>query len=76
MRQLSYALKVHVEASLNGSDGDGNLSQMRRKISQNVLYDVDELVAKVESKRYDGALLDTLRALVNIYGDEDPIFVR
>jgi len=40
------------------------------------LSNVDEMVAKVESHRYDSALCDTLRALVTIYGDEDPISVR
>jgi len=33
-------------------------------------------VDKVENKRYDSALLDTLSALVTIYGDYDPIQVR
>lgn len=76
MRQLSYDLKGHVDASLNRRDGDGHLSQLRYRISSNILHSVDDLVEKVEHNRYDAALCDTLRALVTIYGDEDPISVR
>ena len=76
VRQLSYDLKGHVDASLNRSDGDGHLSQLRYRISSNVLHSVDELVDKVENNRYDAALCDTLRALTTIYGDVDPISVK
>ena len=34
------------------------------------------MIEKVEGNRYDAALCDTLRALVTIYGDPDPISVR
>lgn len=37
---------------------------------------MDSLVEKVEHNRYDAALCDTLRALVTVYTDEDPIQVR
>ncbi len=69
-------MKGQVDASLNRSDGDGQLSQLRYKISSRVLSSVDDLVEKVENNRYDAALLDTLRALVAVYGDHDPISVR
>lgn len=35
-----------------------------------------DLVYKVENNRYDAALNDTLRALITIYGDPDPISVK
>ena len=76
MRQLSYDLKGHVDASLNRRDGDGHLSQLRHRISTRVLSQVDDLVVKVEQNRYDSALYDALRALVTVYGDPDPISVR
>ena len=41
-----------------------------------MLSQVDDLVEKVESSRYDAALIDTLRSLNTIYGDPDPIRVR
>ena len=65
-----------MDASLNRRDGDGYLSQLRYRISSNVLHSVDDLVDKVENNRYDMALTDTLKALVTIYGDVDPISVR
>ena len=37
---------------------------------------MDSLVEKVEHHHYDVALCDTLRALVTVYSDEDPIQVR
>jgi len=69
-------LKGQVDASLNRTDGDGHLSQLRYRISSRILSQVDDLVEKVESNRYDAALYDTLRALVAVYGDFDPISVR
>lgn len=65
-----------MDASLNRTDGDGHLSQLRYRISSRVLGNIDELVQKVEHNRYDSALYDTLRALVTVYGDPDPISVR
>jgi len=59
--------------SLNGYSGDGRLSQLRSRISTRVLSNMDDLVEKVEHSRYDAALCDTLRALVTVYSDEDPI---
>jgi hypothetical protein len=41
-----------------------------------VLTNVRDLVEKVEDNRYDAALHDTLRALVTVYGDPDPISVQ
>ena len=76
IRQLSYDLRGHVDASLNRTDGDGHLSQLRYRISSRVLGNIDELVQKVEHNRYDSALYDALRALVTVYGDPDPISVR
>ena len=75
MRQLSYDLKGHVDSSLNRTDGDGHLSQLRYRISTRVLSQVDDLVTKVENNRYDSALLDALKALVTVYGNPDPIYV-
>lgn len=49
---------------------------LRYRISQRVLYQMDDLVDKVENNRYDAALVDTLRALCTVYGDQDPISVR
>ena len=69
-------MKGQVDASLNRTDGDGHLSQLRYRISSRILSQVDDLVEKVESNRYDAALYDTLRALVAVYGDFDPISVR
>ena len=34
---------------------------------------MDDLVDKIESKRYDSALYDTLRALVTVFGDTDSV---
>ena len=34
---------------------------------------MDDLVDKIESKRYDSALYDALRALVTVFGDTDSV---
>ena len=41
-----------------------------------MLTRVDDLVNNVEHNRYDSALEDTLKALVTIYNDADPISVH
>ena len=46
---------------------------MKYRISNTALSNVDELVEKVEEKRYDRALCDTLQALMQVYTDPDPI---
>ena len=46
---------------------------MKYRLSNTALSNIDELVEKVEEKRYDSALCDTLQALIQVYTDHDPI---
>lgn len=76
LKQMSIVLKERVEASLNKMDGDGHLGQLRYQISLRALANIDDIVEKVHNNRFDAALHDTLRALVTVYGETDPISVR
>ena len=59
--------------SLKKQNGDGIVSNLKYRISNEVLSNMDKLVEKVDEKRYDSALCDTLKALIQVYTDPDPI---
>ena len=73
MNQLANDLKGEVNKSLKRENGEGVVSSLKYRISNQVLQDVDGLVTKIEEKRYDSALCDTLKALIQVYTDPDPI---
>ena len=54
-------------------NGEGVVSKIKHRISTEVLKNTDELVEKVDAHRYDSALCDTLKALIAVYNDPDPI---
>lgn len=72
-KDLVRELKTEVNRSLKRQNGEGVVSKMKYRISTEVLRNTDELVEKVESHRYDSALCDTLKALITVYNDPDPI---
>ena len=70
---LAQNLKTEVNRSLKGENGNGVVSKLKYRISRDALSDIDNVVEKVEEKRYDSALCDTLKALMQVYTDPDPI---
>ena len=87
VRQLSYDLRGHVNATLASQEDEKSvemdavdvakqLAAVRSRISNRVLGQVvEELVDKVEGRKYDQALYDALRALVTVYGETDSFVV-
>ena len=45
-------------------------------LSSQVLSQMDDLVDKIEGKRYESALYDMLRSMLMVYTDEDSAYVR
>ena len=70
---MANNLRREVNKSLHHQNGQGIVSSLKYRISSTALANIDEVVGKVEEKRYDHALFDTLTALMQVYSDPDPI---